>query len=175
MKGKIVRIGVAFLFFCTLAAGVCFGVKAGYPRRYEETAISCGVDPFLALAIIKAESKFDELSQSKAGAIGLMQLKPSTAEFVCMRERIAYEPDRLFEGEYNVTLGCKYLKYLFGRFGVTETVLAAYNAGEGTVSQWLKDPACSSDGATLDHIPYSETDIYVKKVVKFRKIYEFFY
>ncbi len=104
-----------------------------------------------------------------------MQLMPSTAEFICRTESIAFEADRLYEGEYNIIIGTKYLNYLFKRFPVRETALAAYNAGEGIVANWLKTQSYSTDGKNLNMIPYPETEAYVKKVEKFRKIYDFFY
>lgn len=158
-----------------LALILYFAVRAGYPRPYFETVKGSGQEPALVYALMKAESGFEEDAVSEAGAIGLMQLLPATAQFVCARERIAYEPERLKEGEYNVLLGCKYLGYLCGRFSCTETALAAYNAGEGTVSRWLADPELSADGITLKAVPYAETREYLKKIAKFRKIYEFYY
>ncbi len=165
------------VFLC--AASVClfalcayFGVRAGFPRPYRE--VSTGKCGLLAYAVAKAESGFREDAVSRAGAVGVMQLKPSTARFICGREGIGYEESRLTEGGYNFLLGCRYLDYLLERFGETEA-LAAYNAGEGVVSEWLRDGSCSADGAHLLRIPYPETAAYVKKVLRFRKIYEFFY
>ena len=157
------------------ATGAFFGVKSGYPRPYREEVEASGLEPFLVYSLMKAESGFRECVVSSAGAVGIMQLKPSTAEFICGKEGLAFEPSRLKEGKYNVTVGCLYLKYLLERFEVRETALAAYNAGEGTVGKWLGDSACSDDGKTLKRIPYPETASYVKKIRKFMKIYEFFY
>ena len=104
-----------------------------------------------------------------------MQILPSTAEFVCEMNGLEFSPDKLNEGDYNVTIGCLYLNYLLKRFTVTETALCAYNAGEGTVSEWLSESAYSADGLTLKQIPYAETRSYIKKITKFRKIYEILY
>ena len=172
------RLAQAFVAVAVLVAAVCgiyFGIKAGYPRPYLETVKASEIEPSLAYAVMKAESGFQEDAVSRAGAVGVMQLLPATAQFICKREGIEYEEARLKEGAYNAMLGCAYLKYLLGRFPVAETALAAYNAGEGTVFEWLKDENLSPDGLHLNKIPYAETAGYIKKVTKFRKIYEFYY
>ena len=174
-KMKAIRI---FLFsgLALLAiTAIYFGIRSAFPRPYAEEVKASGLEPHLVYAVIKAESGFDEKVVSRAGAIGLMQLLPSTAEFVCAREDLPYEEDRLVEGAYNLKLGCLYLRYLLGRFPAEKTALAAYNAGEGVVAEWLKDPEISEDGLNLLHIPYPETARYVKKILKIKKFYDFFY
>lgn len=163
----VVFIGVLLIF------GFFIWWKASYRRPYRAEVEGSGLSPSLVYAVMKAESGFDEKATSRAGAIGLMQLMPSTAEFLCRRNHLEFAVGRLYEGEYNVRLGCLYLKYLLERFPAEETALAAYNAGEGTVQSWLKAEA-SADGR-LRAIPYPETARYVKKVMKFRKKYLFFY
>ncbi|MDE6274722.1 MAG: lytic transglycosylase domain-containing protein [Clostridiales bacterium] len=159
-----------------MAVGAYYLVRAvAYPRPYLGVVEESGVDISLVYAVAKAESGFDEEAQSRAGAMGLMQLMPATAEFICRTEGMTFELERLKEGEYNLTLGVKYLRYLLGRFSAEQTALAAYNAGEGVVAGWLKKREYSEDGKTLVDIPYPETAAYVKKVEKFRKNYDFFY
>lgn len=157
----------ALLILC----GVCVWAHCLYRRPCREVAEASGLPPSLVYAVIKAESGFREDARSSAGAVGLMQLLPSTAEFVCRKEGKTFYPERLTEGSYNVELGCAYLRYLFGRFKEERAVLAAYNAGEGAVRDWLSQAGT----AELREIPYPETARYVKKVEKFRKIYDFFY
>ncbi len=173
MKGKIILIAG----LSAIAAIMCalIGFRAGYPLPYRETVLKSGVSESLVYAVMKAESGFREDAVSGAGAVGVMQLLPSTARYICEREGIEYCESRLKEGEYNVLLGCKYLSYLLERFSVAETAIAAYNAGEGSVGEWLKREELSEDGETLLRIPYGETEEYVKKVKKIRKIYEFLY
>ncbi len=156
-----------------LLAGAVLSFFAAFPRPYRAIVGESGLDPALVYAVMKAESNFREGAQSDAGAVGVMQLLPSTAAFICEREGIPFEPARLKEGEYNVALGCAYLGYLLGEFE-EETALAAYNAGEGRVREWLKDGRYSANGRTLFHIPYPETARYLKKISFFRKIYGFF-
>jgi soluble lytic murein transglycosylase len=166
----IISLLSVILFF-----SIFFALRSAFPRPFRKTVKTCGMNPNLVYSVIKTESGFNSSAVSKAGAIGMMQLLPSTAEFVCETFGIEYQFEKLSDGEYNILLGCKYLLYLAARFPVTETALCAYNAGEGTVSEWLRDPALSKDGVTLERIPYPETREYIKKIKKFMKIYEFLY
>ncbi|HEY5627658.1 MAG TPA: lytic transglycosylase domain-containing protein [Nitrospira sp.] len=110
------------------------------------------VHPALLLAVIKAESSFDPLVVSRAGAVGLMQLIPETA----MRHGVQY----LYDTDENVAGGAKHLRYLLNRFhGNTRLALAAYNAGERKVDRYGKIP------------PYKETRLYVKKVMNYYREY----
>ena len=161
----------AFVFACALF----LGVRASYPRPYAQIVRSSGVPWQLAYAVMKAESNFEETAVSRAGALGVMQLRVSTAEFICRRQSLPFDPEKLLNGEYNVTLGCAYLHYLLERCQDVFTAVCAFNAGEGRVRGWLADSACSDDGKTLGFVPYGETRAYAKKVLEFRKIYDFFY
>lgn len=163
------------LGICVLSAGLFALIRMSYRRPFRAAVEESGLSPALVYAVIKTESGFDEDAVSRAGAVGLMQLLPSTAEFICRKCGLAFDAEKLKEGEYNIRLGCLYLGYLLERFGVRETALAAYNAGEGTVAAWLNDRRYSADGKTLCAVPYPETEAYIKKVMKFRKIYLFFY
>lgn len=167
----IAAVCAAFLLVC----GLVLGLRASYPRPYSETVRASGVPPALAYAIMKAESNFDETAVSRAGAVGVMQLRPSTAEYICRRRGVAFHAEKLLDGTYNATVGCMYLAYLLERFPDETSAICAYNAGEGTVRSWLADKTYSPDGRTLAQIPYAETRAYAKKVCDFRKIYEIFY
>ena len=170
MKKIELAIGGILLFL-----GVLFAVFAlSFRRPCRKTVLQYAVSPALAYSVIKAESGFSERAMSDAGAIGLMQLMPSTAQFVCEQNQIEFDAKRLYEGDYNVMLGCLYLNYLLTRFPNEKTALAAYNAGEGIVASWLKNSEYSDDGVQLKSIPYPETNRYVKKVLNYRKIYAIF-
>ena len=144
-----------------------------YSQVYE-------LDEAFVFAIICAESSFDAEAESDVGAKGLMQLMPSTARWLVEKYKLEADPEMLFDADTNILLGCQYLSYLNGRFdNDKDLVLAAYNGGEGNVSEWLKDKRYSDDGIKLktDKIPdsYSETKNYVKKVnkalEKYKKLY----
>lgn len=123
--------------------------------------------PFsLVLAVIRTESDFRPDAVSEAGACGLMQLLPETFSF--LREDIFKEgfPDSaIFDPTINIRYGTYYLSYLFEKFGNWFTALAAYNAGEGRVSTWLKDEELAPNGH-LKIIPFSETAQYVQKTLE---------
>ena len=126
-----------------------------YAEKYQ-------LDKELVYAVIECESGFDVNAVSRAGACGLMQLMPNT--FLWITETEEGELD-IFDPETNIQAGCKYLRYLLGRFDKLETALAAYNAGEGKVGAWLSDAKYSTDGESLDVIPYPETAEYVRRVL----------
>ena len=111
------------------------------------------VQPALLLAVMKAESSFNPIVISKAGAVGLMQLVPETA--------IRHGVRNLYDANENITGGAKHLRYLLDRFhGNTRLALAAYNAGERKVDRYGKIP------------PYKETQDYVKKVLAYYRGYK---
>ena len=120
----------------------------------------------LIIAVAKTESGFKFNVVSDKGAKGLMQLKDQTFIFVSDKYSMGFGYDDVLDPEKNVMAGAKYLQYLLERFSDLDTALCAYNAGEGNVSAWLKDRRYSVDGKTIFHVPYPETEDYVKKVKK---------
>ncbi len=167
-------IAIAGTLVLLMSAGLIV-MRSAYRRPYRSVVEASGVDPALVYAVMKAESGFDERAVSRAGAVGLMQLLPSTAEYICQKENIVFQGENLLDGAYNVRLGCMYLRYLLQRFSDEHTAICAYNAGEGTVAGWLQNESCSDDGKTLNEIPYTETRTYEKKVFNFRKNYQILY
>ena len=101
-----------------------------------------------------------------------MQLMPATAEFVAQKYGVDYEDKNLFDAQKNIEIGCRYLRYLYDKFGDKMTVLFAYNSGEGNVATWLKIQDYSQDEKTLTTCPYAETNNYVQKVLKAEKHYK---
>ena len=151
-----------------------------YPYKYGEIvdkySYEYNLDPYLVLAVIKTESNFNSNAESNKGAKGLMQIMDSTGEWVA--EEIGVEdftPDMLFDEEINIRFGCWYLKNLEGEFGSLDLILAAYNAGSGHVTKWLKDERYSPDGDVLTYIPFAETKKYVDKVKINYNVYKYFY
>lgn len=156
-------------------------LRAAYPIRYQEyisrEVQGSTLEPALVYAVIKAESNFDEHAVSHANAIGLMQITEGT--FTWLQTKTpgeAYELEALYQPEVNIRYGCVFLQLLLEKYENTETALSAYNAGMGTVNSWLKDPQFSSDGVSLDYIPYPETRSYVKNVMenyqKYKELYK---
>lgn len=142
-----------------------FVPETKYDSIIHDYSEKYGLDVSLVYAVIEAESNFNEKAVSSAGAAGLMQLMPETFEWILPTSTDGEKRD-IFSPNQNVEAGCKYLSYLIKRFKITETALAAYNSGEGTVSLWLKNKEYSDDGISLKEIPYSETRLYVSKVIR---------
>lgn len=148
-----------------------------YPLPHRDVidrqADNFGVDPWLVAAVIKAESRFDPGAQSHRGAVGLMQIMPSTGIWAAQQMG---HPDvgnlNLHDPETNIAIGTWYLAHLLRQFQHEEVALAAYNAGQGRVAQWLPDR--STEGS-LEWIRFAETRDYVDKVLRDVKIYRLLY
>ncbi|NLZ35739.1 lytic transglycosylase domain-containing protein [Clostridium isatidis] len=151
-----------------------------FPYKYstyiEKHSEEFNVDPYLVLAMIKAESNFNNKAESKKGAKGLMQIMDSTGEWAAKELGINYFlPSMLFDEDLNIRMGCWYLANLEEEFGDIDLVIAAYNGGSGNVNKWLNDEDFSSDGEKLDYIPFNETKKYVDKVKVYYNIYKYLY
>jgi soluble lytic murein transglycosylase-like protein len=94
------------------------------------------LDPLLVTSVIQVESGFDPLAVSNRGALGLMQLMPSTARWLAARAHLS-QPGSLFDLERNVHLGCFYLAYLIRRFGSEQRGLVAYHMGPAAAQRAL--------------------------------------
>lgn len=154
-------------------------LKAMYPMKYEEHvskyANEYGIDEFLVYAVIKAESNFDEKATSSKGAKGIMQLMESTAKDVAKKANIEIAQneieEKLLQVETNIQLGTKYLAILLEKYENTEVALTAYNAGIGTVDNWIEKGIISADGSNIENIPYKETNNYVRQILRDYRIY----
>lgn len=141
-----------------------------YPMAYQNEITLLGdkyrINSSLIASVANVESNFDEKAKSSKGAIGIMQLIPSTAEWLAKKLNIEYSEEKLLVAEYNLNLGSYYLAYLIDYFGDEKLAICAYNAGQGNVSSWLKNQEYSKDGKNLDKIPFKETKNYLNKVFK---------
>jgi soluble lytic murein transglycosylase-like protein len=115
-----------------------------YSEIISSLSAAHGVDPQLVQALIQVESGYKPRARSNKGAMGLMQLMPSTAR--------AYQVRNPYDPKANIAAGVKHLKSLIDRWGV-ELALAAYNAGEGAVRKFNGIP------------PYRETRAYVSRIL----------
>ena len=150
-----------------------------YPLQYEELIIRYSeehdLDPFLVKGLIQAESSFRPQVVSPVGATGLMQIMPSTGEWLAERMGISFDESDLLNPAYNIRMGTYYLRLLLDMFEHQDTALAAYNAGMGNVGSWLEQERYSYDGETLHTIPFSETREYVQRVNRYMEIYRELY
>lgn len=178
LNGLLAIVLVLLLIVILLdnAAKAMFPVKYGehvfkYSREYS-------IDPYLVFAVIKAESSFNPKAVSKKDARGLMQITGGTGSWVAQKLKIkAFTPERLYEPELNIRLGCWYIRWLTDQFeDNTDLVIAAYNGGHGKVNEWLRDKNYSSSGKSLEKIPFKETDKFLKRVKNnwhiYKKLYE---
>jgi soluble lytic murein transglycosylase len=147
------------------------------PLRHDDIirqqAREKGLDPALIAGVIYTESRFRDQT-SHAGAKGLMQLLPSTADDIARKSGgTAFVQGDLANPQVNISYGSFYLRYLLRRYGGNEVLaIAAYNAGEGRVDQWIFD--ARHRGEQFDHarhIPYPETRHYVQQVLEMRGKY----
>src|SRR5262249_824470 len=145
-------------------------IDAGYP--VSDTPSNLAVEKPLALAITRQESEFDREAKSPSGALGMMQLLPRTAKEVAKRNDMNFSRDRLFEPNYNMTLGSLYLNRLLNSYdGSYVMAIAAYNAGPGNVRGWAHEfgtPGKNTDSVVnwIEKIPFYETRNYVQRVLE---------
>lgn len=154
--------------------------KILYPYPYkqiiEKYAHSYGVDPLLVVSVMREESHFLTHSSSHKGAIGLMQLMPETAKDISAWLDEDYNLIDLKNPEDNIRYGTWYLSSLDKQFsGNSILVLAAYNAGSGRVSNWLRTSPRDLNTYLIEDIPFQETRDYVTKVLKSYRKYSGLY
>jgi soluble lytic murein transglycosylase len=130
------------------------------------------LDPALIAAVIYAESKFDP-RPSSAGAQGLMQVLPQTAEFLARRSGAhTFTTADLATPQVNIAYGSYYLRYLLDEYGdSTMLALAAYNGGEANVNRWLAAARAQGRRLSVGAIPFPETRAYVLKVLQAQRDY----
>ncbi|AGY57650.1 lytic transglycosylase catalytic subunit [Gloeobacter kilaueensis JS1] len=120
------------------------------------------LNPLLVASLIRQESRFEPAIRSRSGAVGLMQLLPSTARWIAQREPGAFDLDKVDD---NLRLGTWYLRYTHERFGgSTLLALASYNAGPGNVSRWVQRTPVANPEDFIEQIPFRETRFYVVNI-----------
>lgn len=171
-----VMAGVIGLVVAVAVLGPSFW-RVIYPLPYraviEKHALANDLDPYLVAAIIRVESGFRPTATSPRDARGLMQILPSTGAWIASQIGLAdYHESRLYEPEYNIMMGCWYLRNLKVQFeGHLTVALAAYNGGRGNVANWLTKGIWSGDTMDIGKIPFPETRGYVWKVLRTYAVY----
>lgn len=150
-------------------------LDTGYPLL--GTDIPADVEPALVHALIRQESNFNATIRSSAGAVGLMQILPSTAKIVARQVGVPHRPADLDTADYNVRLGSAYLEDLVETFGGSYPLaLAGYNAGPGRPARWVRefgDPRRAEVDMIdwIEMIPFAETRNYVQRVMESVQVY----
>ncbi len=153
--------------------------KILYKKEYSEYVSKYSkeykVDENLIYAVIKAESNFNKSAKSNKGAIGVMQIMKETAKDIAKKINMQIEEsnieDKLLEADTNINLGTKYISILIEKYGNIEVAIAAYNAGIGTIDNWIKRGIIKADGSDIENVPYKETNNYVRKIIRDYKVY----
>ena len=172
------KIGV-FLIIIVLCASLIGGFFLIFPIKYKDIILKYssryGVDSYIIASVINIESGYDKNAKSSAGAMGLMQLLPSTAEEIAHKLNMDFITNDLYIPEINVEFGCYYLSYLMNYFdGNIENVLSAYNWGINNVRNWISEGNIDTNGS-IKNIPIKETRDYLKKYKLNKLVYKQIY
>ena len=168
-----IGFGFAFDGIATAIEKNQYPLSERYADDIRASAAQYGIPEVILWATVCTESGFASNLEGKNGGIGLMQLTPQ--EFTMIQTDILKEaPEgagRLYDPEKNLQCGAAYLSYLYERYGVWETVFAAFDAGTAAVDAWLLNPEFVNELGMLKNIPNPETARFVKDVMKARELY----
>ena len=148
-----------------------------YLNKVREECLVRNLDPALVLAVIRAESFYQDQALSGSNAMGLMQIIPSTGRMAAKNVKLkSYKTSDLFYPSTNIQLGVWYLEHLLTQFNETfPLALAAYNAGPTRVNRWISKTGSPDLEEFIEHIPFSETRNYVKKIIGYYYTYRLIY
>jgi soluble lytic murein transglycosylase len=146
------------------------------PLRHDDIirqqASEKDLDPALIAAVIYEESRFRDQT-SHAGARGLMQITPETADFIAQRSGgVRFRQEDLASPQINIAYGSWFLRYLIDHYDGNETLaIAAYNAGQTNVDNWVERAGGADSFDAGLHVPFPETRAYVENVLERRGEY----
>jgi peptidoglycan lytic transglycosylase len=185
-RGRIRRRRFAFLagavVFGALLAAFVTGLgpdavrELALPLRHDDIirqqAADKDLDPALIAAVIYEESRFRDQT-SHAGARGLMQITPETADAIAKHSGgTRFRHSDLSSPQINISYGAYYLRLLIDHYGGNETLaIAAYNAGIGNVDRWVAEAGGPDSFDRAADIPFPETRAYVENVMDSRQAY----
>ncbi len=151
----------------------------GWWANIKEEAKRKNIDPYLIAGLIRQETIFNPTARSRANAMGLMQLLPSTGRSVAKKYSLGggvISSADLYNPALNIQLGTAYVADLVSSFGRFEYVAAAYNGGPTRVARWLRELPAADIEDWVDSIPLSETRAYVQGVYRnarqYRRLYD---
>lgn len=171
---KFIRLTfwILFIFLC-FNSYLVYKVPIKYEYFVDSAVQETDVEKALVLAIIKTESKFDRFSVSNKGAVGLMQIMPTTAVHIADKYKLKLEdPTELDDVYTNIKIGTTYIDELLNRFGSEKLALAAYNGGPKNVQEWVNEGIITKNDTSAT--PFSETRSYVDKVMRAKASYKKF-
>ncbi|MCG8569304.1 MAG: lytic transglycosylase domain-containing protein, partial [Spirochaetes bacterium] len=152
-------------------------LKTLFPDHYrqwiEQYCSEYQVEPALAFAVMREESRYHPQIRSWANAVGLMQILPQTAEWLA--PKMGIKDYNLDNPQDNIHFGVFYLKFLERYFTEKELILACYNAGQGNVLRWHKKYQKYSSNEFYEIIPFAETRNYIRKVMRSYYLYQHLY
>jgi soluble lytic murein transglycosylase len=155
--------------------------KVLFPQPYWSDLVANsqknGLDPYLVASLIRQETEFNAGAVSHKSAYGLMQLLPSVGKAMAKKEGLkGFNTNELLNPAVNLQLGTKNLRLVLDRFGgQQEYALAAYNAGDVPVRQWMALGNYQDIAEFVESIPYTETREYVQAILRNREIYRALY
>ncbi|MEI0843092.1 transglycosylase SLT domain-containing protein [Brachyspira pilosicoli] len=155
--------------------------KYVYPRYFDEYVVPEAkyykIEPNFVYSIMREESLFDVKAKSYVGAMGLMQLMPTTAAAENKKARYRYNPLNLTDAKQNINIGISHLSWLFQSQNASNYALvaASYNAGSGRGNRWKKEYGTNNMYRTARFIDIEETEFYVERVMKSYEYYSRYY
>ena len=175
----IITLAIIFSVLYLIQAKWFWKIFYPWPYRTEITRVAkrLDMDPYLLAALVRVESRFNPNAESVMGARGLMQVMPETATWAAQQIGLQdFHEDQLYQPEINLLIGSWYLNHLFNDFkGNQVTGLAAYNAGRGNVHAWLETGQWKGTIADVEHIPFPETQLYLRAVMRDYELYKYLY
>ncbi len=139
-----------------------------YPLHYKDIILKYskeyGVDPAIVFAIMREESHYDKNIRSPVNAVGLMQIMPSTADWLSPHIGIKRSEIDLTNPDQNIKFGVYYIKFIMNRVYDTELIMAGYNAGHGRAIRWENEYKRLGKYEKYEYIPFEETRHYIRKV-----------
>lgn len=177
---KIITALIVLVFLIPVTVVVLnWGRGYFYPLKHtkiiESNARLNHVEPYLITAIIYEESRFRGEARSQAGAIGLMQIMPDTAEWIAQKTGRQYSRETLSAPENNIAMGVWYYSWLRKKYKSEQLALAAYNGGDKNLDKWLRLHPGRTDDEVINSIPFKETKAFVGRVrtskERYRRLY----
>lgn len=168
-----IGFGLAFDGIATAIEKKQYPLSPRYADDIQRVSAEYGIPEVILWAIVRTESGFSSNLEGEDGGIGLMQLTPD--EFAMIQTDILKEAPQdaglLYDPAKNLACGAAYLSFLYQRYGVWETVFAAFDAGTDATDAWLANPDYVSELGTLQNIPNAKTARFVREVTEARELY----